>query len=95
MPLPLQQVGAIDAGRDGADEHLPGARPRDRFVGDAEDLGSAGRCNVDAAHGLRKSVHGVFISLAAGRTRSEKGLKSVLVSKASTPSRRLSQATTL
>ena len=25
MPLPLQQIGAIDASRDGADEHLSGA----------------------------------------------------------------------
>ena len=23
MPLPLQQIGAIDAGRHGADQHLP------------------------------------------------------------------------
>ena len=47
MPLPLQQIGAIDAGRLGADQHLPGAWPGNRPGGHAENLGSAGRCDID------------------------------------------------
>ena len=63
------------AGRDGADEHLPGAWPGNRPGGDAENLGSAGRRNIDAAHGLRKSVHGVFISLDGGQHAQREGIE--------------------
>ena len=41
----------------------------------------------------RRVRHGAFISLAAGSPRSKNGLKSVWVSKGSTPSRRFSHAT--
>ena len=42
---------------------------------------------------LRRPRYGTFASFAAVSPRKAKGLKSVLVSKASTPSRRLSQST--
>ena len=93
MPLPLQQIGPVDPSRYRTDQHLPGARLWDRPGDNPQDLGSTGHGDVDDAHGRRKGGHGVFTSFAGERLRSEKGLKSVRVSRASTPSRRFSHAT--
>jgi hypothetical protein len=90
-PLALQHIGAIDAGGFNADEHLAQTRSRHRPRGKAEDFGPARTRGIDIAHSCGKG-HGVRSSLGV-RVRSEKGLKSVWVSKASMPSRRLSQPT--
>ena len=93
MPLTLQQIGAIHPSRDGPDQHLAGARAGDRRDRNAKNLRSARRRDVDDAHGRGEGDQGAFTSFAGERLRSAKGLKSVRVSKASTPSRRLSHAT--
>ena len=56
MPLPLHQIGAIDAGRPGADEHFPGGSPGHKRGGDAENFGSPGLRDIDTTHGLRHGV---------------------------------------
>ena len=93
MPLTLQQIGAIHPSRYGPDQHLSGARAGDRRDRNTKNLRSAGVDDFDDAHGRGEGGHGAFTSFAGERLRSAKGLKSVRVSKASTPSRRLSQAT--
>ena len=92
MALPLQQIGTIDAGGLSADENLAGARPGHGPGSQAEHFGAARSSDIDIAHGCGEA-HGALASLAAVRVRSTKGLKLVRVSKASTPSRPLSQAT--
>src|SRR5271156_6366406 len=90
VPLPLQQVSPIDSCRHGADQHLTLTRARDRLGGEAEHFGAARGSDIDGAHGLRDDGHGKLTSFAAANPRRAKGLKSVRVSKASTPSCRLS-----
>ena len=78
MPLPLQQIGAVDAGRPGAHQHLSAAWAGNRPGRDAENLGSAGRCDIDTAHELRNGAHGASDFLhrgqAAQRERVEVGV---------------------
>ena len=49
MPAPLQEIGMVDPGRGGRDQHLAG-RGR-RPLGEAQNLGPAGPGDLDAGHG--------------------------------------------
>ena len=93
MALPLQQVSPIDSCCHGADQHLTVTGPGNGPGGELEHLWSARSGYIDVAHRLRDGGHGKLTSLAAANPRRAKGLKSVRVSKVSTPSRRLSHAT--
>ncbi len=53
MPLPLQQVGAIEPGGAHVNEHLSCRRLRHRTLDQDQGLRIAGRRHIDRAHGLR------------------------------------------
>jgi hypothetical protein len=52
MPLPLRQIGTVDPGRYGLDDHLSAARLWHRERDNTKDFRSTGSWDVDSAHGL-------------------------------------------
>ena len=93
MPLPLEQIGTVDPRRLNSDEDFARTRSGNRPGSQPEHFRSARLCDLDIAHALRNGTHGTLTSFAVEIPRSKKGLKSVCVSKGSTPSRRFSHAT--
>ena len=93
MPLPLQQIGAVDPGRDGPDSTSPVPGLGTGTVAMRRTSGPPGAATSMTRMDAGRAVMAPSPRLPGTGCAAQKGLKSVRVSKASTPSRRFSHAT--